>query len=202
MKIIDISRDILSCEPFGDDPAPRFARAKSIEKGGEYNLGLISMCLHNGTHLDAPLHFIEDGGDINSVDPQAFIGPCAVVEVAEMIITGAFVEEYFPRNAKRILIKSKGKAFLHESAADQLAYLGYELVGTDAPSVEPEEFNGRAHRCLLQNNIAVLENLDLEKVESGNYFLIAPPLKISGAEASPVRAMLISDYIFWGGNNK
>ncbi|MGN1161163.1 MAG: cyclase family protein [Candidatus Fimenecus sp.] len=200
MKVIDISKDVMTCPVFEGDPSPELARIKTIDDGFDYNLGKISMCLHNGTHMDAPLHFLPEGGDICSVSTDAFIGPCTVVEVPEGMITGAFIEEYFPRNAKRILIKSHGKAYLHESAASELSYMGYILVGTDSMTVEPEGSDGRTHKMLMVDNIAILENLDLENVESGDYFLVAPPIKIGGAEAAPVRAMLITDYIFWSGD--
>lgn len=202
MKIIDISKDVMTCEVFTGDLAPNLERVKSIGDGCEYNLGKIDMCLHNGTHMDAPLHFLPNGNDITDFNPDVFFGPCVVVQVANEMITGAFVEEYFPRNAKRILIKSHGKAVLHESAASELSHMGYVLVGTDAMTVEPEGSDGRTHRMFMVDNIALLENLDLENVESGDYFLAAAPIKISGAEAAPVRALLISDYIFWSGDNK
>lgn len=199
MKIFDISRDILSAEVYPGDPEPRLKKVAEIEKGAEYNLSEISMCLHNGTHIDAPLHFFSDGSDISSVDPTAFVGPCVVVEVPEGIITGAIVERYFPRNTKRIIIKSNGKAFLHETAATILSVLGCYLVGTDAQTIETAESGGRTHRALLADNIAILEGLDLKNIKEGDYFLVAPPLKIEGAEAAPCRALLISDYIFWSG---
>ena len=200
MKIIDISRELFACEPYPGDPAPKLARAKDMDKGADCNLGVLSMCLHNGTHIDAPLHFLPWGGDVCSIPEDAFIGPCTVVEVVPGIITGAFIERYFPPNGERILIKSHGEAFLHESAATALSYMGYKLVGTDANTIEAEVSGGRTHGALLGDNIAVLENLDLENVNPGKYFLVAPPLKISGAEASPIRAMLITDYIFWSGD--
>ncbi|MGN0570447.1 MAG: cyclase family protein [Candidatus Fimenecus sp.] len=200
MKIIDISKDIMTAEVYEGDPSPLLMQVKSIDDGCEYNLSKMEMCLHNGTHMDSPLHFLPEGGDICSVPTDAFIGPCTVVEVPEGMITGAFIEEYFPRNAKRILIKSNGKAYLHESAASELSYMGYILVGTDSMTVEPEGSDGRTHKMLMVDNIAILENLDLENVNSGDYFLVAPPVKISGAEAAPVRAMLITDYIFWSGD--
>lgn len=200
MKIVDITREVLSCPVYEGDPAPEIKRIRDINSLDEYNLSTVSMCLHNGTHMDAPLHFLPNGNDICSAKSDAFIGPCAVVEVPEGIITGAFVEEYFPRNTDKVLIKSNGKAFLHESAASELSHLGYVLVGTDASSIEPSEFGGRAHKMLMVDNILILENLDLSKIESGNYFLVAAPLKISNAEAAPVRAMLITDYIFWSGD--
>ena len=202
MKFIDISKDVMTCEVYPGDPTPTLEQVKTIGYEVEYNLSKIDMCLHNGTHTDAPLHFLPNGNDINEFPPEVFIGPCVVVEVPEIIITGAFVEEYFPRNAKRILIKSHGKATLHESAASELSHMGYILVGTDAMTVEPEESDGRTHRMFMVDNVALLENLDLENVQSGDYFLMAAPMKISGAEAAPVRAFLVSDYIFWSGEQK
>ena len=76
------------------------------------------------------------------------------------------------------------------------------ILGTDGMTVEPEESDGRTHRMFMVDNVALLENLDLENVQSGDYFLMAAPMKISGAEAAPVRAFLVSDYIFWSGEQK
>lgn len=202
MKIIDISREVLSCPVFPGDPMANLERIKSIGDDCQYNLGKIEMCLHNGTHMDAPLHFLSDEKDITEIPHEAFFGPCVVVEANVEMITGAFVEEYFPRNAKRILVKSCGKAVFHESAASAVAQMGYYLVGTDSMTVEPEGSDGRTHRMFLMDNIALLENLDLSNVKKGDYFLSAAPIKIKGAEAAPVRAFLVSDFIFWSGDNK
>ncbi len=202
MKIIDISKDVMTSAVFPGDPTPRFEMVKEIGSDCAYNLGKIDMCLHNGTHMDAPLHFLPNGTDITQLSPEIFFGPCVVVEVATEMITGAFVEEYFPRNAKRILVKSNGKAVFHESAASELSHLGYVLVGTDGMTVEPEGSDGRTHRMFMVDGIALLENLDLSNVKSGDYFLSAAPIKIGGAEASPVRALLVSDFIFWSGDSK
>ena len=192
MKIIDITREVLSCPVFPGDPVANLERVAKIEDGSQYNLGKIEMCLHNGTHMDAPLHFLSDEKDITEIPHEAFFGPCVVVEANTEMITGAFVEEYFPRNAKRILVKSGGKAVFHESAASAIAQMGCYLEGSD----------GRTHRMFLMDNIALLENLDLSNVKKGDYFLSAAPIKISGAEAAPVRAFLVSDFIFWSGDNK
>ncbi len=200
MSFIDISKDVMTCEVFPGDPKPELRAVETIGTSGQYNLSEIKMCVHNGTHMDAPLHFLPNGNDICEFAPDVFIGPCTVVEVPEGMITGAFVEEYFPRNAKRILIKSNGKAVFHESAASEMSHMGYILVGTDGMTVEPEGSDGRTHRMFMVDNIALLENLDLSKVVSGDYFLVAAPIKIGGAEASPVRAILVTDYIFWSGD--
>lgn len=152
--------------------------------------------------MDAPLHFLPYGADITEIPHEVFFGPCVVVETDTPVITGAFVEEYFPRNAKRIIVKSNGVSYFHESAASALADIGYILLGTDGMTVEPEESDGRTHRMFMMNDITLLENLDLSNVESGDYFLSAAPIKISGAEAAPVRAFLVSDFIFWSGDKK
>lgn len=201
MKIIDISNDLLTAEVFEGDPVPEIINIQSISDSSYYNLNSINACLHNGTHVDAPLHFLEDGDSVDKYDPERFIGECTVLEVSPGIITGQLVEDCFPRGCKRLLLKSKGRAFIHETAAEIMAYLGYELVGTDGTTVEPPDSNGATHRTLLSSNIAILEGLNLEQAANGTYFLIAPPVKIVGAEASFTRALLVSDYIFWSGKD-
>ena len=110
------------------------------------------------------------------------------------------VEEYFPRRAERILLKSGGRAFIHRSAADAWHISDISLSVPTGLDVEPPQSESyETHKALLGQNIAVLEGLDLSDVANGEYFLIAPPLKIESAEASPVRAMLITDYVFWSG---
>ncbi len=197
MKIIDISRDLLTAPVFEGDPVPELNRLKSIGEDSSYSLSALLACLHNGTHVDAPSHFLIDGDSIDEYRLEKFIGPCKVVEVSEGIITGQTVEEHFPRDCKRLLIKSHGRAYIHETAAEVMALYGYELVGTDGTTVEMPESDGAAHRALLRSDIAILEGLNLDEAKSGDYFLIAPPIKIGGAEASFTRALLVADYIFW-----
>ncbi len=202
MRIIDISNDLLTAEVYEGDPIPEMKRVRGISPDSYYNLSVLDACLHNGTHIDAPLHFVPDADSVDKLPLEKFIGPCKVIEVSEGIITGRLVEEYFPRDCKRVLIKSKGRAFIHCTGAEVMSRLGYELVGTDGVTVEAPDSDGSTHRSLLNANIAILEGLNLEEVKSGEYFLIAPPVKIGGAEASFTRAVLISDYIFWSSKNR
>ena len=202
MKIIDISNDLLTAEVYEGDPIPEMKRVREISPDSYYNLSVLDACLHNGTHIDAPLHFVPDADSVDKLPLEKFIGPCKVIEVSEGIITGRLVEEYFPRDCKRVLIKSKGRAFIHCTGAEVMAHLGYELVGTDGVTVEVPDSDGSTHRSLLNANIAILEGLNLENAKSGEYFLIAPPVKIGGAEASFTRAVLISDYIFWSSKSR
>ncbi len=202
MRIIDISNDLLTAEVYEGDPIPEMKRVRGISPDSYYNLSVLDACLHNGTHIDAPLHFVPDADSVDKLPLEKFIGPCKVIEVSEGIITGRLVEEYFPRDCKRVLIKSKGRAFIHCTGAEVMSHLGYELVGTDGVTVEAPDSDGSTHRTLLNANIAILEGLNLEDAKSGEYFLIAPPVKIGGAEASFTRAVLISDYIFWSSKNR
>ena len=197
MKIIDISRDLLTAPVYEGDPVPEHEWIKTIGDDSQYSLSAICACLHNGTHIDAPSHFLIDGESIEEYSLEKFIGPCKVLEVSEGIITGQTVEDYFPRDCKRVLIKSHGRAFIHETAAEVMALYGYDLIGTDSTTVEMPGSDGAAHRALLRSDIAILEGLNLDEAAKGDYFLIAPPVRIDGAEASFTRALLVADYIFW-----
>ena len=87
-----------------------------------------------------------------------------------------------------------------ENAAEEIAFSGVKLIGTDAMSVGTHGAQVGPHVALLRENVAILENLELEHVKPGKYFLLAQPLKIGGAEAAPARAVLLADYIFWSGS--
>lgn len=200
MQIIDISRDITACELYPGDPEVRLEVVSTIAGGDSCNLSAIYTGLHNGTHADAPLHFIECGDSIEKADLSVFIGECQVVEVPEGPITGEYVNRYFPSGAKRVLIKGNGNAWFMESAAEEIAFGGIKLIGTDSMSVGTHGAQIETHVAFLRENVAILENLDLQNVKPGKYFLLAQPLKIGGAEAAPVRAVLLADYLFWSGS--
>ena len=198
MKLIDITRDITTAEVYPGDPETQLLSVRTIGEDSDCNLSVLCACNHTGTHADAPLHFIEGGASVEQLPPEAFIGPCVVLEVNEPFLTGEYVNEHFPQDAERILIKGNGEAAFMDSAAEEAAALpNLRLIGTDAVSVGVHGNQIRPHKAFLSRDIAILENLDLSEVEPGNYFLIALPLKIGGAEGAPVRAVLASDYIFW-----
>lgn len=199
MKILDISNDLLTAEVYEGDPVPELHPICTIQNGDYYNLNALYAGLHNGTHIDAPLHFLEGAPDISEIPLEVCIGPCKVLEVSPGVITGEVVENSFPRGVERLLLKSNGRAFVHETAAEAMAYYGCKLVGTDGLTVEPPQGTGAAHRAFLQENVVILEGLNLSEAANGDYFLIAPPVKIGGAEAAFTRALLVSDYIFWSG---
>jgi len=199
IEIIDISKGVMTAEVYPGDPAPYLKKVKSVRNDG-YNLSKIESGLHNGTHIDAPLHFFDDGYAVDDLSPDCFIGPCTVIETPAGMLTGADVEKLFPRSAERVLLKGKGRTFIHPSAASEIAFRGCKLLGIDSQSIEKVGSDGSSHRTLLGENVVLLEGLDLSEVREGEYFLCAQPVLIEGAEAAPCRAILIKDHIFWSGS--
>lgn len=197
MKIIDISKKFFSCNVYPGDPAPAVEKISDMSQGELYNNSVINACVHTATHADAPLHFISDAASIDEMPLELYIGPCLVIQVPPGVITGEYVDRFFPRRCERILIKSEGKAYFMDSSAQELADRGLRLIGTDSVSIGSKGNELAPHKAFMQNNIAILESLDLSSVKPGEYFLCAAPVKLDGVEAAPVRALLIEDYIFW-----
>ena len=197
-RLIDISRDLNTNNVYPGDPTPVFSVFSAIKAGDACNMAGLTTTLHTGTHTDAPLHFLPDGADAASLPLDPYIGECTVIEVGEEVMTGKFVDENFPRVA-RVLIKSGGKAYFDRTGAEEAAYLGIRLIGTDGMSVGCHADQTGPHRALLGEGVCVLENLDLSAVKPGRYFLIAPPVKIGGVDGAPVRAALLDGYLFWSG---
>ncbi|MEG0978414.1 MAG: cyclase family protein [Oscillospiraceae bacterium] len=199
MNIIDISTDLLTAQVFDGDPAPKIQRLSRMDCGDEFELSALYSSLHTATHIDAPLHFIEDGDSVDKLDMGCFVGACTVIELPKGMIAGVTIEQLFPRSCERLLIKSGGNAHFMAGAVEDACNLGLKLIGTDGLSIGKGEEDSAVHRAFLNNAVPILEGLDLSQVKAGKYFLIALPVKICGAEASFCRAVLIDDHIFWGG---
>ena len=195
MKIYDISQEVFSCRVYPGDPMPEKKELKSMEKGDVYNLTVFSMCAHNGTHIDAPRHFIKDGKTVDEICLDAFVGMayvaehCGVVtcDDAEEIIKKA--ERYHTEAAKRILIKGDIEVSLE--AAKVFASSNILLLGNEPQSVGPQNEPMAVHLVLLGADVVLLEGICLSEVSEGVYFLNAAPLNFSGADGSPCRAVLI-----------
>lgn len=190
MILHDISKDALTTAVPEGDPVTEVTRIKNMDEMDEYNLSGISMSAHCGTHIDAPLHFYEEGVSIDRLRLNTFYGKCTVVSV-EGILTGEDMEKLLPYCKRRLLIRGNGKTFLSHSAAIVLADSRLVLIGTDAPSIAPPFDEAKPHRELARAGIAVLENLNLSNIEPGEYELCAFPLKLCGLEAAPCRAILL-----------
>lgn len=194
MTIYDITPDIFKAELYAGDTSPFIESVCSMQGGDEYNLSDITMSLHTGAHIDAPLHFVEDGCAVDALAPSKFVGRC-VVASANGPVTAQWIEKNLPWNCKRLIIKCGGSGYLMDNAVSELCRFNIELVGIDSVSIASAENEGAVHRELMYNNIAILEGIDLTDIKDGEYFLFAPPIKIGGAEAAPCRALLIKGII-------
>ena len=195
MKIYDISQEVFSCRVYPGDPAPERRRLSSLEDGSLYNLTAFSMCAHNGTHIDAPFHFLKGGKTVDAISLEAFVGPAFVAE-HHGIVTGNDAAEIMekakkrsPEAAERILIK--GDAVVSAEAAAVFAFSGILLLGNESQTVGPEDAPMAVHQILLGADVVLLEGIRLAAVPEGVYFLNAAPLNLSGADGSPCRAILM-----------
>lgn len=195
MKIYDISQEVFSCQVYSGDPVPEKKILKSMEKGNLYNLTEFSMCTHNGTHIDAPFHFIKDGKTVDDIALESFVGMAYVAEHHGIVTADDAAEiigkakEKNPESAKRILIK--GDAEVSAEAAKVFASAEILLLGNESQTVGPENAPMEVHLILLNANVVLLEGIRLAEVSEGVYLLNAAPLNLSGADGSPCRAVLI-----------
>lgn len=195
MKLYDISQEIFSSRVYPGDPSPERRRLSEMAEGALYNLTAFSMCAHNGTHIDAPRHFLAHGAGVDEIPLCKTVGCAFVATVsgelcaadAELILRAA--RSSADANARRILLRGNG--IVTESAARVFAEAGVFLVGTESQSVGPMEAPMAVHKILLEKEVVLLEGLSLEGVTDGAYFLCAQPLCLSGSDGAPCRAILI-----------
>ena len=190
MLLYDISTDILTAQVYEGDPAPSLQYIKSTENGDDYNLSVLNTCMHTGTHVDSPFHYDDEGNKIEDMKLSVFYGKCTVVSI-KGILTGEDMERLLPYCKRRLLLHGDGEAYLSYSAAVVLADSNIQLIGTDGISVSTGFDEYRTHLEFARANIAVLEGLNLAGIRDGEYTLCAFPVKISGAEAAPCRAVLL-----------
>ena len=192
MTVFDISVDINTADVYSGDPNTKIIKEKSIEKGDLYNLTSLFTCLHTGTHIDAPAHFLAGGATIDQLDLSVFMGDCAGINcIGREALTGADIEELVPQGTQRVLFKTLGDCQLTRSAVFALVAAGVRLVGIDGLSIGTDDDLVAVHRELALAGVAVLEGLTLRHVQSGRYTLMATPLKIKSVEAAPCRALLL-----------
>ena len=195
MKIYDISQEVFSCQVYPDDPMPEKKELKSMKKGELYNLTAFNMCAHNGTHIDAPRHFIKDGKTIDEICLDAFVGMAYVAEHRGVVTDNDAVEiiekakKHNPEVAKRILIKGDVEVSLE--AAKVFASSNILLLGNESQTIGPQSTPMAVHLALLGANVILLEGIRLLEVSEGVYLLNAAPLNLSGVDGSPCRAILI-----------
>ena len=215
MKILDLTLTISENIPtFPGSPAPSFIEWENIKDDG-YNLELLFLSTHTGTHLDAPYHFLEKGAKIHEINVKRLVCDAVLIKLRKKsgeTIKKLDIEKFEKTHGKIVESSSvifwtgwqknllKGFYFIKNpglsiSAANYLAAKKINLVGIDAPSVDLGlDSKFPAHHILTKNNILIVENLaNLDKINSGNFHLVIAPLKLKNATGSPIRALAFVD---------
>ena len=198
-RLIDITRPLL--EPVPVYPGDCVPSSEPDDHSGEYLTNRIHLSTHSGTHIDAPVHFLQAGIGVDKISLDNLVGPCRVLDfraqgnrITKKDLSGKL------SGATRVLIRTKfsgTRAFsekypsLDIPAVEEIIRAGIRCFGTDSPSVEPYDGDGSIHRLLLGNGCPIIELLDLSGVEEGDYFLVALPLRLAGLDGSPARVILM-----------
>jgi arylformamidase len=187
------------------DPPVSIKRVKDIEQGATVNLSAISMGVHSGTHVDAPIHFVKQRQGIDNIPIDTLVGRARVIEINDTeSIKPEELAGHRIRRGERILFKTKNSlhvwqkdefvedfVFISNDAADFLADSGIRLAGVDYLSVGSFKHGGSyVHKTLLSNGVWIIEGLNLSNVTPGKYDLICLPLRIVGGDGAPARAIL------------
>ena len=195
MKIFDISQEVFSCEVFPGDPSPEKETVLSKDSGDVCNLTTFRMCAHNGTHIDAPYHFLSNGKTVDELQLDKMVGMAYVTEHSGTLTANDAVSilrraaKSSPEAAKRILIK--GDAVVSAEAAKVFADSGIYLIGNESQTVGPEDAPMEVHLTLLGAEVVLLEGVRLTEVPEGVYLLSAAPISLGGCDGAPCRAVLV-----------
>lgn len=210
MKIHDLTVTIRNGMPvWPGHPAVELERINDMAAGAHSNVSRLSLAVHTGTHVDAPVHFLPGGSGVESLPLDVLVGPAHVVELADSadVITAALLQEaQIPAGVERVLLKTRNSAGWKTAtefntayvglAADGAEYLvarGIRLVGIDYLSVAPYKQSRPTHEALLNAGVVIVEGLDLTGIAAGMYMLVCLPMKLAGSDGAPARAVLIED---------
>ena len=210
MKVIDLTLTVSEKIPtFPGSPKPHFIEWETIPKNG-YNLELLFLSTHTGTHIDAPFHFVKNGKKIHEIAPERLVNEAVLIKVGKnsnRSISKTDIQNFEQKNGKiengsTVIFytgwqKNLNKEFyftknpgLSVSAAKYLASKKINMVGIDSPSIDlGTDSKFSVHHVLAKNNILIVENLaNLGMIKSNNFHLITSPLKLKNATGSPIRA--------------
>ena len=202
-RLWDISPPVDAASPVfpGDTPYTQQWSAR-IGPGCPVNVSTLNLSAHTGAHADAPLHYDASGKAIGAVDLDPYLGRCRVLHAIGRgpLIEWAHLAHALDAPPPRVLVRTYTRqptswdpqltAFAPQTV-ERLADLGVMLIGIDTASIDPAESKALpSHQVIRRRGLRVLENLVLDDVPEGDYELIALPLKLMSADASPVRAVL------------
>lgn len=204
--LYDISQTLRADLPiWPGDTAFECKRIWAMGPGIPVNVSALTLSTHSGSHADAPFHYDSHGKTIDAVDPQVYLGAAQVIDArgANGLVTQDHILRHLQHGISRVLIRTyeiapqqhwdADFAAVDPALIETLADCGVKLIGTDTPSLDPQTSKTMdAHLAVARRQLAILEGLVLDAVPFGIYELIALPLKIAGADSSPVRAVLRS----------
>ena len=203
-RLWDISPPVHAGSPVfpGDAPYGSVWAAR-IGAGGPVNVGTLTLSPHTGAHADAPLHYDDNGAAIGLLPLEPYLGRCRVIHAigAAPLVQWAHIAHALDGLPPRVLVRTYAQAPVDRwdealaayapGTVERLADLGVTLIGIDTASIDPAASKSLdSHQVVRRRGLRVLENLVLDDVPEGDYELIALPLKLTTADASPVRAVL------------
>ena len=203
-RLWDISPPVREGAPVFPGDTPYGQRwAASIAPGCPVNVSTLTLSPHVGAHADAPLHYDPDGQPVGTLDLDPYLGPCRVVHAIARgpLVTWEHIAHAVHALPPRVLVRTYQRAPVDRwdpqlaafapDTIERLADAGVRLVGIDTASIDPADSKTLdSHQVIRRRGLRVLENLVLDEVPEGDYELIALPLKLVTADASPVRAVL------------
>lgn len=203
-RLWDISPPVDAGAPvFPGDTPYRQQWAATIAPGCPVNVSTLTLSPHVGAHADAPLHYDPQGAPAGALDLDAYLGPCRVIHAIARgpLVTWEHIAHAVRGLPGRVLVRTyerapvdhwdPGLAAFAPYTIERLADAGVRLVGIDTASIDPAASKTLdSHQVIRRRGLRVLENLVLDEVPEGDYELIALPLKLMAADASPVRAVL------------
>ena len=190
---------------YDGDPQVRIERVMEIARGDLANLSRMELGTHTGTHVDAPLHFVDGGAGADRLPLDALVGPAVVADARGApgdIDAAALAALGVPPGTERLLLRTRNGdlwdrgaftrdfAGVADDAARELVAMGVRLLGIDYLSIAPSADPAPTHRTLLEAGVVVVEGLDLRAAPGGAYELVCLPLRIEGADGAPARALL------------
>jgi arylformamidase len=204
-ELIDISVALSAQMPtWPGAPGFEISRHSEIARGDDANASLLRMDVHSGTHIDAPLHFVDDGATTEQIPFETLVGAAYVADIAgeRRIGEAALEAAAIPAGTQRLLLRTRDTSgwdnptfdedapALSQEGAEWVVARGIRLIGIDYLSIQRFEDDPTTHRILLDAGVVILEGLDLAKVAPGMYDLTCLPVRLAGAEAAPARAVL------------
>ena len=194
MKIIDISRIVQEAPLYPGSSPLIVEKVSDMQKGAHANVSMITTGSHIGTHADSFNHFVKESTvGIDKMELTHYYGPCRVVTVPEKTMITPEILDGKIDNCERLVIHGNEHSYLTKEAAQYIIDKAVITIVTDAMSIAPPDNEAEIHALILGSGIAVVENVDLNEVEDGDYILCAFPIKYGNCDGAPVRAVLIAE---------